>query len=184
MPDTRDLLRHGLRLARARGLAEPGPREAVWELLVEAAETLARLPDRERRWLTSGTRSSHPDVVHDLVEVFAAAVGRGGWDRTRVRPAPPSPGAISRLDRVLTWPAALTGRQRARDLRVLFALAAGVPVRVIRARLGCGRQTVYDIRKRALDDIVAWLAADGRDGGRAVTRPPARARAAPAGARS
>lgn len=152
-----DMMTHGCRLAAERGCAAPMLRDAVWELLIEAADTLKRLPNQERRWLRSGTYSAHPEVVRELSETFAAAVAQGGWGTTRVRPGPPSAAAISRLDEVLTWPGAIQGRNRARDCRVVFALAAGVPVRVIRGRFGCGRQTVYDIRDRGLRQICTWL---------------------------
>ena len=157
MRDLNDMLAHGRRLAQERGCAAPTLRDAVWELLIEAADTLKRLPNQERRWLRSGTYSGHPEVLRELSDAFAAAVAQGGWGATRVRPGPPSAGAITRLDEVLTWPGAIQSRNRARDCRVVFALAAGVPVRVIRGRFGCGRQTVYDIRDRGLTQICNWL---------------------------
>lgn len=41
--------------------------EEVEDMLVEAWGYLTRLPDRERGWLASGSRSQWPDVVRDPV---------------------------------------------------------------------------------------------------------------------
>ena len=100
----RDVLRAGLRMCAEAGKAEPTVADAVWELLIEAADTLKRLPDRERRWLASGTRSSWPQAIREYGETFAAAVGRGGrWEPMSAGLGPPSAGAIGRLETVMEW---------------------------------------------------------------------------------
>jgi hypothetical protein len=70
---------------------------------------------------------------------------------------PPSPEAITRLDVVLTWPSLIKGKRRQRDIAVLLGMAAGVPVRVFRARFGCTNSTVYDVKKRCLLQIALDL---------------------------
>ncbi len=154
----RDAVLVGLRMCEEAGKAEPAVRDAVWELLVEAADTLKRLPDRERRWLRSGTFSSWPRTVRDYGEAFAAAVARGGrWETATAALAPPPAGAVGRLEIVMQWLAGAGGRAPRRETNVVFALAGGVPVRVIRRRFGIGRRTVYDIRDRGIRRICGWL---------------------------
>jgi hypothetical protein len=151
------ILAAGADLARDAGIPEPSDTDAVWVLLQEAAETLRLLPDRERAWLRSGTYASWPPILRSYAETFAAAVDRGGrWEEPRADRLP-APGAVARMEGVLTWYGAIGGRNPRRDVGVVFALAAGVPVRTIRQRFGLGRRTVYDIRERGLARIVARL---------------------------
>src|SRR3546814_6016097 len=58
------LFRSGLRLARQAGREDPGLKEAVWELLLEAGETLSRLPNRERGWLSAASRAHWRSEEH------------------------------------------------------------------------------------------------------------------------
>lgn len=170
------VLAHGLALAEANGRDQPTLEDAIWELLIEAAETLKRLPDRDRAFLAQGTRSAWPETVSRAVDAFATAVAKGGrWEQPPRPASPPSAGAIDRLDDVMAWFAAVRdsgrGRRRAgagkgaawsgpgRNAAVLFALAAGIPVAHIRARVGLGRSTIYDIRDKGLGDIALWLKA-------------------------
>lgn len=148
----------GLRLARAAGREEPTLRDAVWELLVEAADTLRRLPNRERGWLTAATRAHWPDYVRNTAEAFAGAVGPEPAEaRGSLRPAPARAEAIDRMDTVLLWLPQAGGRDARRDVAVLFGLACGLRVSRLRREFGCGRRTVYDIRDRGVARICGWL---------------------------
>lgn len=149
----------GYDLAMENGSPDPTLHDAVWELMVEAADTSRRLPDRERGWLLSCERCAWPETVRTIVEEFAKAVSRGGiWEAMTVHRGPPSAAAIDRMDEVLGWLNAVESKNRKRDLKVLYALSAGVPVRKVRALYGgLGRQTVYDIRARGLSFICLWL---------------------------
>ena len=135
----------GLRLARQAGRDAPTLRDAVWELMLEAGDTLKRLPDRERGWLTAVARGHWPDYAR------SAAADAGG------RPAPASAAAIDRLDCLLAWLPQGAGTNAKRDMAVLFGLACGVRVAVLRRHLGCGRRTVYDVRDRGIARICGWL---------------------------
>src|SRR3546814_3989398 len=55
----------GLRRAREAGRKDPTLRDAVWELLLEAGDTLGRLPNRERGWLTGASRAHWPAFARD-----------------------------------------------------------------------------------------------------------------------
>jgi hypothetical protein len=148
----------GLRLAREAGQAEPGLRDAVWELLMEAADTLRRLPNREQGWLTAAARAHWPDYVRSTAEEFAGAVGRAGRESSpALRPTPARAEAIDRMDTVLLWLPLAGGTNARRDVAILFGLACGLRVPVLRQRFGCGRRTVYDVRDRGIARICGWL---------------------------
>ena len=76
MQDIKSLFEAGRRLAGGNhGTSTPSHEEIVWELLLEAFATLKTLPDPERRFLRSGTRSHHvPTVETD--------VARAAWEAT------------------------------------------------------------------------------------------------------
>ena len=147
----------GLQLARQAGRESPTLRDAVWELLLEAADTLRRLPNRERGWLTAAARAHWPDYVRNTAEEFAGAVGAERGGPVRLRPTPASAAAIDRMDTVLLWLPRAGGANPRRDVAILFGLACGLRVAALRQRFGCGRRTVYDVRDRGLARICGWL---------------------------
>jgi hypothetical protein len=135
----------GLERVREAGRKEPSLRDAVWELLLEAGDTLRRLPNRERGWLTAASRAHWPDYARTLSA------------EAPLRLPPASAAAIDRLDDVLAWLPQAAGANPKRDLAVLFGLACGLPVPQLRQRLGCGRRTIYDVRDRGIARICGWL---------------------------
>ena len=152
---TEAAVKAGLRLAQQAGKAEPGLRDAIWEVLLEAAETLRRLPDRERGWLTAASRAHWPDYVRETAAICGGSMAAGA--RSGPRPAPAGAAAIERLDTVLLWLPQAGGAHPRRDVSVLFGLACGARAAALQRRLGCGRRTIYDIRDRSLARICAWL---------------------------
>lgn len=148
---------YGLKLAAEAGRAEPSLRDAVWELLIEAADTLRRQPNREHGWLTASSRAHWPTFVRDIEAAVAGPQGREA-DASRYTPA--SAGAIDRMDLVLAWLTHAGGTKGRRDVAVLFGLACGLRVARLRARFGCGRRTIYDIRDRSLTRLCRWLSAE------------------------
>src|SRR3546814_12823616 len=84
VPDTT----HCRSLACEAGRKDPTQRDAVWELPLEAGDTLGRWPNRERGWLTGASRAHWP--------AFASVL----TGETNLRPSPPSGAAIDRLDSV------------------------------------------------------------------------------------
>ena len=145
---------HGRRLAAQAGRAEPSLKDAVWELLVEAADTLKRQPNRERGWLTASSRAHWPAFVRDIEAEVAAPQRR---EPGPARYAAASAGAIDRMDMVLAWLSHAGGSKGRRDIAVLFGLACGLRVASLRTRFGCGRRTIYDIRDRSLARLCRWL---------------------------
>ncbi|HIP78533.1 MAG TPA: hypothetical protein EYH07_08755 [Kiloniellaceae bacterium] len=158
MARARSALVHGCALARSAGRESPDLRDAIWELLMEAADTLSRLPNRERGWLTAASRAHWPDVVRHYEESLQD--GRAPSAATALRRSPASAEAIDRMDTVLAWLPLAGGSNPRRDLAVLFGLACGAKVAVLRRRFGCGRRTIYDIRDRALRRLCAHVASE------------------------
>ena len=109
-------------------MAEPWTARRVAERLAEAADTLARLPEARVR----GCYSLWPPVVRSA----RAALGGGGG---RLRPIPPLPEAIDRMDEALAW----LGWLEAEEARLVWLRAEGVPWKVLTARLGVGRTTAW-----------------------------------------
>jgi hypothetical protein len=56
-------LRHGAELARDLKRDRATIRDVIWCLIAEAIQFIDRLPDQERRWLSSGTRSGGWNMV-------------------------------------------------------------------------------------------------------------------------
>lgn len=83
--------------------------------LEEAAETLRRLPPGLRR----PRLTSWPEVIRDSVGLLGPSA------EGRIRPAAPTPGAIDRMDSVLSWLMACDGEAR----RLVWARACRVPWR-------------------------------------------------------
>ena len=124
----------------------------VWERIVEAAQTLKRLPDRERGMLRNGA-TAWPDFLRKAIEAY----GYSGPARARLVP---SPGAIDRMEETLGW---LIAWPRREDMRVVILLASGVRVpEVLRAverfeGKRIRRQALYERKAAALRRIVAKL---------------------------
>lgn len=64
----------------------------VEERLAEAADVLRRLPEER----VQGYFSTWPAFLRDVREAY-------GWQQARMRPIPPSPGAIDRMDEAMRW---------------------------------------------------------------------------------
>lgn len=55
-------LTDGFRLTQARGLA-PAPHTIIWQLILDAVTIIEGLPDQEKKWLTSGSRSGGWNMI-------------------------------------------------------------------------------------------------------------------------
>jgi len=154
----REILTVGMRIAEEAGISNPSVRDAVWELLAEAADTLKRLPDRERRWLRPGSYSSWPQALREIGNACEIDdVKSHKWEPVAANRAPPTSGAVGRREVVMLWLGKISGRAAQVETRLIFALAAGVPARLVRRRFGIGRRTAHDVRDRGLGKICRWL---------------------------
>lgn len=164
-------LRAGEALLLADGVESPKLPEIVWALIREAAETLRRLPDRERSWLKACDRTGWPSVVQDqadAAEAFAVMV-----ERVRIGEEPvealmpradrPTAQAIDRVWFVAEWRRFLVGRKRVRDWKIMWLLAdRGMSVAKIGKLCRCSPRTVYNTKdaqclaiSRGLRDLIA-----------------------------
>lgn len=67
--------------------------EEVVERLEEAGATMLAMPSRGYK---TGLRMSRFDVVNVAIESY-------GWEKTRIRPATPSAGAVTKMDQAFAW---------------------------------------------------------------------------------
>jgi len=113
----------------------------IEDRLREAFRTLARLPDREGRWLApprSGMPEPAPDPWTDRRE------------RPRLHRPRPTPEEIDRMDEALSWLLALRdGRCRG----IVMARAAGASWRSVSVKYGIDRRRAKDIYINALNKI-------------------------------
>jgi hypothetical protein len=107
----------------------------VGDRLVEAADTLARLPNERARG------------VYDLwPKLIVKPCGHA-------RPAAAAPDAIDRMDEVLAWLMWLEPEER----QLLWLRAEGLPWKWITRRLGIGRTTAWQRWTTALLKVVVRL---------------------------
>jgi len=132
---------------------------ALKAALEEAAQTLRALPSARRR----PRLSAWPDVVTDSVSLLAPS------EKTQNRPAPPSPRAIDRMDRVLGWLMVCSLEER----RILWARACRVPWRRLEAAHGRSHTTLRAVAAAGLGRIRRSLtgkSATGTGAARLVAR--------------
>lgn len=130
---------------RPRPQVSPDP---VPLLLKEAADTLRRLPPG----VSKPRLSSWPEVVRDSVSLLAASDSAGR------RSSPPSPQAIDRMDRTLSW--LLSCDEEAR--RLVWARATGISWRRLEDMDGRSHVTLRKIVARGHDQIRVLLALDDK----------------------
>ena len=110
----------------------------------EAARTLRTL--RVSGLKPRGYVSSWPDVVLGPDEAY-------GWDDTEVRPGPPTPEAITRMDEALQWLCWLEPDQA----RLVWMHAEGVPRKTICAKVGMSRMTAWRVWMASLMTIASAI---------------------------
>ena len=92
----------------------------VREFIIEAADTLHRLPDPERGYLFQ-TKVCWPLMMKDPGEEFANAVNNNGkWEEVKVRMGPPTREALGRYEMVMGWLQYITGSSEVRDRKIVF----------------------------------------------------------------
>jgi Domain of unknown function (DUF6362) len=123
----------------------PSTPETVMAALVEAADTLRRLPKSSLQ----NRLTSWPEVVRSSAELFS------GEKHARNRLSPPTPDAIDRMDAVLVWLLPLAIDQR----RMLWARACGVPWRRLEDMDGRSHVTLRKIYNAGLAAILQRLPA-------------------------
>lgn len=111
--------------------------------LIEAADTLRRLPERG----ANGFGSTWPPVDEDCCCADSKSA------RTKARSAPPNAGAIDRMDEALLW----LGRLDRRDQQIVWRRACGCHWKIIASEHAIERTTAWRHWTGALIDIAAKL---------------------------
>ena len=112
------------------------------ERIAEAADVLRRLPEER----VQGHFSTWPPYLHNPNEAY-------GWNPPRLRPIPPSPQTIDRMEAALGWLQWLEPD----DAKLVWERASGTPWKVICWRFGVGRTTAWERWVMALCVIVLRL---------------------------
>lgn len=142
--------------------------DVIWRLLQDAADTLARLPDRERGWLLSADRASWPEIYHSARERWEAEQQRlvdlkeSPEEIYLPRLGVTDPTAIPRMLTVLGWlqhVRARTPHRQKRDKLVVLALAQGQSLKSVRRlMLGeCTDRAIYMVRSKVLGQITSAI---------------------------
>lgn len=100
----------------------------VEERMVEAADTLKRLPEERVR----GYFSTWPTVIRDYWEAF-------GREDVRLRRGPPSAAAIDRMDEALAWLAWLDPA----EARIVWLRASGERWKTVCWKVGLARTAAH-----------------------------------------
>lgn len=162
-------LRHGRELATDIKGERACHRDVIWSLLVEAVAVIDRLPDQEKRWLTSGTRSGGWNMVgltasdlKDIERIRLLSAMKPYDGQTKVTP---QSGDIDRAIGVMGW---LTwcnsARLPDRLKKAAIALAKGGETDAVH-RIYCptrkpNRQNIHEIKTRTVGLILAGLKTD------------------------
>lgn len=159
-------LRHGATLARDFHGVGARPAQAIWCLLIEALETMARVPDQEKRWLSSGTRSGGWGMAGGMTRAELEEI-----ERLRILSAmspfeegakvSPQRDAVERAVDVLDW---LRFTSKDDDHRLMKAAVHLAQGREGLAGLALGkgagsrtRQVAYEIRTQTVGRILRGL---------------------------
>ena len=110
----------------------------------EAVRTMQTL--RVRGLKPRGYVSSWPDVVHDLADAL-------GQDEVKLRLDPPTPEAITRMDKALQWLCWL----EADYARLVWMHADGMPRKTICARVGMSRMMAWRVWMASLMTIASAI---------------------------
>ncbi|MDA0984151.1 MAG: DUF6362 family protein [Proteobacteria bacterium] len=111
----------------------------------EAADVLQRLPEER----VQGYFSTWPEYPLNPNEAY-------GWSAPHMRPIPPAPQGIDRMEEVFRW----LNWLEPEDVRLVWMRAEGCPWKAICWRFGIGRATAHRRWEYALS-VIAWRL-DGR----------------------
>ena len=136
-------IKDGYEIARADGIEHPTHEQMIWYIVQEAADTLERLPDREREQRLSGKKSHMPEMI-------------GRASRRPLHKGAPTGDAIDRLDELFRW-FSLISEDRIRKIKVLLALGGGASAGKVAGYIGVHRDTPLKLRDRALLEIAIAL---------------------------
>jgi hypothetical protein len=162
-------LTHGGELARELKGDHARHSDVIWQLLVEAVDVIERIPDQERRWLTSGSRSGGWNMIgmtrQDLQEIERIRLLSAMKPYDGATKYAPQRNDVERALGVLSWLRwCNSARLPDRLTKAAVALARGGDHHVVH-RLYCptrkpNRENVNEIRTRTVGYIQTGLKKD------------------------
>lgn len=161
-------LGHGVELAREKYGASASYRHVLWLLINEALDLLDRVPDQEKRWLSSGTRSGGWSAVgmtrEELLEIERLRVMASMMPFDGPTRYSPQRNEVNRSLGILEW---LRWCSRGDDhslQKAVVLLAKGAEDAAVKAFSKPGRtrlrQVGYEIRTQAIGRILKGLRDD------------------------
>jgi hypothetical protein len=163
-------LDHGVELARDRYGDRANYRHVLWLLLNEAFDLLDRVPDQERRWLSSGTRSGGWSQIgmtrEDLLEIERLRVMSSMMPFDGTTKYMPQRNEVDRSVGILEWLRWCSSGDDHRLQKAVVLLAKGAEDAAAKAFSIPGRtrirQVGYEIRTQAIGRILKGLREDAR----------------------
>lgn len=169
--EARRAYQDGIDMLAREGVSAPSPESVVWRLMKDAAQTEARMPDREKGWLLSHGRSIWPELALASEECRKVEWEISLEELAGVRlrdtnaPAPrltiTDPAAVSRWLVVQGWLRYVKARNPQRDKAIVLARARGVSAREICRMMGgrLGDRAIEMVREKVLRHIIEGLRA-------------------------
>jgi hypothetical protein len=162
-------LNHGIELAKGLKGGAAKHADVIWNLLVEAIDTIEKVPDQERRWLTSGHRSGGWNMIglssaelREIERVRLLSAMKPYDGRTKLSPQRDD---VDRSLGVLSWMRWCNqARMPERLTKAAVALARGGDHAAVH-KIYCptrkpNRQNVHEIRMRTVGYILSGLKRD------------------------
>jgi hypothetical protein len=161
-------LDHGVELAREKYGASATYRHVLWLLIHEALDLLDRVPDQEKRWLSSGTRSGGWSSVgmtrEELLEIERLRVMASMMPFDGATRYQPQRNEVDRSLGILEWLRWCSKGDDHSLQKAVVLLAKGAEDAAVKAFSKPGRtrlrQVGYEIRTQAIGLILKGLRED------------------------
>jgi hypothetical protein len=156
-------LGHGAEMARDRFGDRASYRQMIWLLLSDSLDVLDRVPDQERRWLTSGTRSGGWNAVGltkaELIEIERLRIMSAMMPFDGTTKVMPQRDDVERAIDVVGWLrfVSVGDDHSLQKAAVLLAKGAQDMAIKVAGRRGRSRQATYEIRTQVVGRIVRGL---------------------------
>lgn len=156
-------LGRGAEMARDRFGEGASYRQLVWLLLSDSLDVLDRIPDQERRWLSSGTRSGGWSAVgltkNELIEIERLRIMSGMMPFDGTTKVMPQRDDVERAVDVVGWLRFVSKGDDHSLQKAAVLLAKGAQDMAIKVagRRGRSSQAAYEIRTQVVGRILRGL---------------------------
>lgn len=156
-------LGRGAEMARDRFGEGASYRQLIWLLLSDSLDVLDRIPDQERRWLSSGTRSGGWNAVgltkNELIELERLRIMSGMMPFDGTTKVMPQRDDVERAVDVVGWLRFVSKGDDHSLQKAAVLLAKGAQDMAIKVagRRGRSSQAAYEIRTQVVGRILRGL---------------------------